>query len=101
MSDLIGSLLSILTEWITYLIDALKLFVDWLLEWVCELITPIVGWLVTFIPTFDVPGADYIGGFMYVANQWVPIPLLVSLIGAYFVWIAVLWVIRSILTAIP
>lgn len=101
MSDVFGSLLSILTEWITYLIDALKLFVDWLLEWVCQLINPIVPWLLSYVPTFDTPGAQYLAPYLYVANQWVPLPLLASLISAYFLWIIVLWLTRTFLNAIP
>lgn len=72
---------------ITYIIEALKSFFEWILDFFLEGINLLLTPVIDLIPDLSGYWGDNLSGFLYHASRWVDLSLLATLSTAYFVFI--------------
>lgn len=82
-----------------FILDALKQFVDWLVTWLCDLVSPMASWFIDTLPSLqNMAGyAATLAKYLYIANQWAPIGIMVSAMMAYWGALIIYFIVKVIL----
>ncbi|MDP0495008.1 MAG: hypothetical protein Q7Q73_02250 [Verrucomicrobiota bacterium JB024] len=84
-----------------WILDALKHFVDWLLEKASDLVEPFMEALLSAMPESVQQGAELLKPYVNMVNYWIPLDLAIVLITAYLgIWVST-FIVRTIVKIIP
>jgi hypothetical protein len=87
--------------WTTVFKDAIEIFWNWLVESVDTIFSSLLDYLFAAIPEQFQADAEPFRQYIEVANVWIPLDYGISLLGAYYTFLAVFVVIKFVLKLIP
>ena len=82
---------------ITYIIEALKSFFEWILDFFLEGINLLLTPVIDLIPDLSGYWGDNFSVFLYHASRWVDLSLLSTLATSYFVFILAMICVKLII----